>query len=261
MINPFVKWVGGKRSILPFLLFAFPTDITHYVEPFVGGGVVFLNTSYDTAHINDVNPKLITTYRAVRDNVEEVVDQVNYLLASNNRTFYLEQRRRFSTETNPVDIASLFIYLNKAGYNGMYRENSSGGFNVPYGGERSTMLVDKEHYQTISYLLQNVEITNYNFMDIEIRSDAFYYFDPPYHQTYNGYNKVRFDELEQQQLGEFVRSIDKCGGRFLLSNSDTGLIRDIYKGFEIQTVSSLRSVGSTRERRGRVDELLIRNYM
>jgi DNA adenine methylase len=258
--RPFVKWVGGKRSILRLLLERVPREYSSYHEPFLGGGAMFFAIRQKIATLSDVNRKLVLAYAAVRDDVDALIAALREHEKRHGKSHYLEARRRLRTETDPVAVGALLIYLNKTCFNGLYRVNKSGEFNVAMGEYESPPIVDEETLQADSAALQGVELLCQGFDRIAPTPNAFYYLDPPYHGTYDGYDGTRFGDGEHRKLAELCRQIDEVGGYFMLSNSDTALVRSLYGGYVVETVSASRSVSRDARGRGRAKELLVRNY-
>lgn len=258
--KPFLKWVGGKRSIIGELESRMPKNYTEYHEPFIGGGALFFHLQPENAFISDVNFHLIITYSAVRDDVEGLIKELKAHNAKHSPEYFLKARKRLSKESEPVKIASLVIYLNKTCFNGLYRVNKSGEFNVPMGNYKTPPILDEETLRQDSKLLQGVKIDQKGFDHLKPKKGAFYYLDPPYHQTYSQYDGSGFGEAEHTKLAEFCRAVDKVGGFFMVSNSDTELVRKLYKGYSMEEVMASRSVSCKSHQRGRENELIIRNY-
>ena len=258
--KPFIKWVGGKRSILPQLLARMPKEYGDYVEPFVGGGALFFAVRPKRAFLSDVNLHLVVAYAAVRDNVEEVIGLLKRHQDRHSKAYYLQARRRLAKEPDPAVIASLLIYLNKTGYNGLYRVNGAGEYNVPIGDYVSPNILDEETLRADSRLLTNAAIEQGDFSQLRPRKNAFYYLDPPYHETYDGYSGAGFDDDKHRELAQFCNKIDEKGGRFMLSNSDTSLVRALWGKYHIEEIQSARSVSCKSYSRGKANELVIRNY-
>ncbi|MFA5154373.1 MAG: DNA adenine methylase [Clostridia bacterium] len=258
--KPFVKWVGGKRSIMDELMARIPKEYYGYYEPFIGGGALFFSLQPENAHLSDVNLHLILAYRAVRDDVEGLIGHLKVHEAKHNKTYFLKARKRISTASDPVEIASLFIYLNKTCFNGLYRVNKSGEFNVPLGDYKDPSIVDEVTLRADVTALNGTEIHQRAFSQVKIEKGAFYYLDPPYHETYDGYNGSGFGVDKHIELAEFCKKIDKAGGKFMLSNSDTDLVQTLYKGYTIEQINASRSVSCKANQRGKEAELLIRNY-
>lgn len=259
--RPFLKWVGGKRSILDELKKRIPDEYDAYHEPFLGGGALYFSIQPKEAYLSDVNFHLILTFTAVRDDVEGVIRQLKIHERLHNKAYYLKARTKLFKEKDATKLAALFIYLNKTCFNGLYRVNSSGGFNVPMGDYKNPLIADVENLRNTSKVLQGAEdISQHSFDQTEIRKGDFYYLDPPYHETYEKYSSGGFGDEEHKQLAEFCRKIDQKGGYFMLSNSDTPFVRELYKGYHIEVVSASRSVSCKKHQRGKENELLIRNY-
>ncbi len=258
--KPFVKWVGGKRSILDTLVDRAPQSYQRYVEPFVGGGALFFRLQPAPALLADINERLITTYQALRDDVDQVIALLTQHAAAHSADYYYQARVELSAATDPAQVAAWFIYLNKTCYNGLYRVNRRGGFNVPLGDYTDPPILDEPNLRAAATALQGVELTHGAFDAVEPRTGDFCYLDPPYHQTYAGYSAAMFGEAEHVRLAAYCDRIDTAGGRFLLSNSDTPLVRELYATYTIEVVSAGRSVSREASQRGRADELLVRNY-
>jgi DNA adenine methylase len=258
--KPFLKWVGGKRSILPLLVERMPKEYTSYHEVFVGGGALFFDRQPKNAFLSDINFHLIITYQAVRDDVERLIELLRSHSGVHKKEYYLAMRLGLHTETDPTKIAALFIYLNKTCYNGLYRVNKAGGFNVPMGDYKDPTILDETTLRNDSKLLQGVTITQHSFTQIKPKKGAFYYLDPPYHKTYNGYDGGGFGDEEHIKLAELCHKIHRAGGYFMLSNSDTDFVKNLYKAYTIEDVMASRSVSCKSNQRGKENELIIRNY-
>lgn len=291
--KPFVKWAGGKGQLLDQLNMLLPNDFATsealtYVEPFVGGGAMlfFILSTYPNikkAVINDLNTDLITTYKVIKSKVNELIEQltkmqdVYYALASEQakKEYYLAQREQYNTKTNnDVETAALFIFLNRTGFNGLYRVNSKGQYNVPFGKANKPKICDKETLLADHALLQKVEILNGDFADVldHVNGKAFFYFDPPYRPlpktaSFTAYSKDGFGDDQQRRLAAMCRQIDAAGNRWLQSNSDPHntdpedmFFEALYEGFDINRVTATRMINSKADGRGRITELTIRNY-
>ena len=258
--KPFLKWVGGKRSILPELLKRIPQDYDAYHECFLGGGALYFALQPKEAFLSDVNFHLILTFKAVRDDVDALIAQLKIHARLHDKEYYLKARQKLFKEKEATKIAALFIYLNKTCFNGLYRVNSSGGFNVPMGDYDNPQILDEENLRNASKVLKDTDIEQHSFLQEHVYKNDFYYLDPPYHETYEGYSSGGFGDAEHQQLAEFCHTIHKKGGYFMLSNSDTPFVRNLYKGYNIEIVSASRMVSCKANQRGKQDELIIRNY-
>ena len=258
--RPFLKWVGGKRSILDELVKRIPIEYDAYHEPFLGGGALYFTLQPAEAYLSDINFHLILTFKAVRNNTEQLIDLLKVHAANHNKTYYLAARKKLFTEKDPTKIAAWFIYLNKTCFNGLYRVNASGGFNVPMGDYKDPAILDEDNLRNASKVLKGASIQQHSFHDAEIVKGDFYYLDPPYHETYEGYSSGGFGDKEHIQLADFCHKIHAKGAYFMLSNSDTPFVRKLYKSYNIETVSASRSVSCKAHQRGKEDELIIRNY-
>lgn len=274
---PFLRWVGGKGKLLPQLLPLCP-DVgpeARYFEPFLGGGAMFFARAPQNASLSDINSKLIDTYVRVRDDVELVIAEFKCYAAKHNNAnrdaHYYKIRERFNSGAAPSGhgfvSAAQFIYLNKTCFNGVYRENKKGEFNVPMDTTRKKLEVDVEGLRAASAALQNVNLSCSGFSNVWKNAVAgdFVYFDPPYEPVsktanFSAYNKSGFGREEQEELLEVVKTLDARRVNVMLSNSASPYIKDLYKDFDIAIVSASRSVNSNGARRGAVNEIVVRNY-
>lgn len=258
--RPFVKWVGGKRSILSALLERMPDEYGAYHEPFIGGGALYFAVQPEEAYLSDINLHLVITYQAVRNDVDRLIRLLKGHERNHNKEYYTRKRAQLATEKDPTKLAALFIYINKTCFNGLYRVNKSGGFNVPMGDYKEPPIVDADNLYACSKILKGADISQHSFKHTKIYKDDFYYLDPPYHETYSAYGSDGFGDDEHIALADFCKKIDQKGAYFMLSNSDTPFVRDLYKGYTIETVSASRFVSCKAHQRGKENELLIRNY-
>jgi DNA adenine methylase len=260
--RPFIKWVGGKRSIMPTLLMRLPRAGAYktYNELFIGGGALFWEVLPPKGIIADTNPLLIATYRAIKEDVQGVISLLKKHRRLHDKEHYLRVRERLLESRSDTEIAADFIYLNKTCFNGLFRVNSKGMFNVPMGKYEAPAILDEPNLLLCSKALQGVRILNADFSKTRPQKGAFYYLDPPYHQTFSGYSKTGFTEQRHQELANFCKEVSRLGGLFMLSNSDTPFIREIFKGFQFEVVSAARYISCKPDQRGRTGELLIRNY-
>ncbi|MDR0942817.1 MAG: DNA adenine methylase [Holosporales bacterium] len=271
--KPFVKWAGGKRSIVNILFSKIPEEFSSYFEPFVGGGALFWNIARlafpnegsapqkRKAYLSDINSRLIITYRMARDDVEAVISKLEHHKECHSEEYYKKARIRLSETKDPIETASLFIYLNKTCYNGLYRVNKSGVFNVPMGRYVEPKIVDADNLRICSKSLTNADLSQGEFAQIKPQKGDFVYLDPPYHQTFSGYDGSGFGDKEHIELAEFCAELDKQGVFFMLSNSDTPLIRRLYKDYNIENVDASRFISCKANRRQKENELIIRNYV
>ena len=186
--KPFVKWVGGKRSILPDLIKRLPDDFDAYHEPFLGGGALYFAIQPKEAYLSDINFHLVITYQAVRNDVERLIRLLKTHEKNHDKEYYTKKREQLNKEKDPTKLASLFIYINKTCYNGLYRVNKSGGFNVPMGDYKNPQIVDEDNLRNCSQVLKGADITQHSFKQEKIYKNDFYYLDPPYHETYSSYS-------------------------------------------------------------------------
>ena len=273
LVVPFLKWVGGKRQIMPSIVSLLPKNIKGYtyVEPFVGGGAVLFNLQPKTAIINDFNAELINVYEVIKNNLEELM---LYLEKHKNESNYFYEIRgvdrtsEFKKLTN-VQRASRIIYLNKTCFNGLYRVNNAGEFNAPFGRYKNPNIVNEPTLKAVSKYLNtnNIQLTSEDYEDIlkRIPVNSFVYLDPPYHpisesSNFTGYVQGGWDMFDQLRLREACDELTKRNIKFLLSNSSASFIKDQYKDYNIQIVKANRAINSNGAERGEVDELLIRNY-
>ena len=271
LVMPFLKWVGGKRQLMNEIEPLIPRKISTYYEPFIGGGAVFLNQQPKKAVINDYNAELINVYKMVRDHVEELIED---LATHENESEYfykirLQDREEGFDELSALKRASRVIYLNKTCFNGLYRVNSSGEFNTPFGRYKSPNIVNEPVLRAVSKYLQNnnIQLLSGDFEDAlkGARKGAFVYLDPPYDplsksSNFTGYVEGGFDSDQQKRLRDVCIKLDQKGVNFLLSNSATPLIKDLYQKFEIIEVGAKRHINSVASKRGEVTEVLVRNY-
>jgi DNA adenine methylase len=289
-LKPFVKWVGGKSNLVPEIEKLIPTDgsITKYAEPMVGGGALFFNIlskyDYNEYYISDINTDLINTYQVIKDNVGALIErlkemEMSFLPMDHNgrKNYYYQARERFNLlalqNDTVIEKAALFIFLNKTCFNGLYRVNRKGQFNVPMGAYKNPTICDEENLRNVSAALQNVTIVcgDYTLSRDFIDKNTFVYFDPPYRPisetaAFTSYNKDCFDDNEQIRLAAFFTELSKIGVVVALSNSDPKNINendnffdDLYKDYKIKRVSAPRMINSNTAKRGDVNELLICN--
>jgi DNA adenine methylase len=271
-VAPVVKWVGGKRQILDEILKHVPADFSTYYEPFVGGGAVLFGLCPPKAVVNDVNAELINIYQVIRDDVDALVNDLKK--HQNNCEYFYSLREKDRDgesyeKLTPVERASRIIYLNKTCYNGLFRVNQAGEFNTPYGYYKNPGIVKESVLRAVSEYFNHSDI-RFTCMDFEavfknIRKDSFVYLDPPYDPvsttaSFTGYDKGGFDKNEQIRLKKVCDRLNQKGIRFLLSNSATGFIIDLYQDYKTDIVRAKRAVNSNPDKRGAVDEVLVRNY-
>ena len=258
--QPFVKWVGGKRALVPEIIKHLPTsEINTYWEPFLGGGAVFfaLDSRITEANLSDTNLDLAIAYNAVRSNLDDLLVALRNLAARHSKEQYLRIRRETKTEDN-VRVAARFIYLNKTCYNGLYRVNRRNEFNVPMGSYQNPMICDEYNLRCASDVLDKAEIRCHSFEKISPREGDVVYCDPPYHNTFTNYTENGFSANDQEKLRNACIEWRNAGAHVIVSNSDTPLINDLYgNDFSIHRVLGRRNVNCKGSDRGRAPELLI----
>ncbi len=251
-LQPFLKWVGGKRLQVKTLETYLPPQFNHYYEPFLGGGALFFHIQPKNASLSDINENLIGTYQAIKYHLSELLPKLQSHQEQHSKDYYYIQRERFHTEHDPISKAALFIYLNKTGYNGLYRVNKQGKFNVPVGSYAHPKIFDESHLKAIHNILQSVSLTAHSFEDTPIQKGAFYYLDPPYHQTFDGYSRHGFGEEQQRKLAAFCHTLHQVGAYFLMNNADTGLVRELYGRYKITKMEYRSMVGQKRQVKNKV---------
>jgi DNA adenine methylase len=265
--KPFIKWAGGKSKLLPDLSKLFPPkkQIGAYFEPFLGGGAVFFYLQHPNSYLSDSNQELIELYKIVQQNVEELIDALKG--HKNERDYFYKVRAQRPSELSPIERAARLIYLNKTCFNGLYRVNSRGDFNVPFGRYKNPLICDAEGLRAASLALQNAKILHEHFESVLswAKPTDFIYFDPPYHplnktSSFTSYTSDRFGEEEQKHLSCVYTELANRGCFVMMSNSDTPLIRNLYKDFNIKEIQASRAINSKSEGRGKITELLIINY-
>lgn len=263
---PFLKWAGGKKLLLPKILPHMPTRYKIYHEPFMGGAALFFASQPQQAQLSDLNYKLVSTFIGVRDNVEEIIEQLDQI-PIDEETYY---RIRSRAPKSLVEEAAKFIYLNKACWNGLYRENKKGEFNVPFGlrdKQKSLVVTEPEKLRRASKVLQNKIITHQDFksaMELPKEGD-FVYLDPPYtvshnHNGFIEYNAAIFSWEDQVALAEIAKDLRIKGVKILISNADHTSIRKLYEDFDLITISRSSTIASNKKNRRKVTELLIKGF-
>lgn len=267
----FVKWAGGKKQLLNQFKQFFPEKIDRYFEPFVGGGAIAFyiikNHNPKEVIISDVNEELINAYNVIKSNVDELIDLLKeYKLKHNKETYYSIRVEDPSLLSN-VSRAARFIYLNKTCFNGLYRVNSKGQFNVPMGSYKNPSILTEKNLREISQLLKNVKIKTESFEKVlnYAKKEDFIYLDPPYYplkkgKSFTTYTKDNFLEKEQKQLADVFWKLDKKGCKVMLSNSDTSFIKNLYGNYNISIVKASRMINCEGSGRGKINEIVVTNY-
>lgn len=289
MVQPVLKWAGGKRQLLDELYARFPDQYEHYHEPFFGGGALFFDLEPENGTINDTNERLVNFYRQVRDNPGALIERLEEFddpesevddsrphaeKSHTNReikNYYYQQRalfnnRPYGEDFDPLEEAALLLYLNRTCYNGLYRENQSGGFNVPIGRYANPDWVQAERIRKASEVLEDTEILNEDFDYITEYAEAgdMVYFDPPYEPmsptaSFTDYSEEGFDQDDQKRLLEVAKELDEADVHVILSNS--GVMYDMYDeaGFDVGVEGATRAINSDAENRDEVDEIIATN--
>lgn len=292
--KPFIKWVGGKGQLLPEINKLYPIElgknINKYAEIFLGGGAVLFDIlskyKLDEVYISDKNLELINTYKSIRDNVDilikslkEMEEQYIPLNNEDRKIYYYEKREEYNSlkinsEMNNIEKAILFIFLNKTCFNGLYRVNKKGEFNVPMGAYKKPKICDEENLKNVSLTLRNVKIVYADYRESEkfIDDKTFVYIDPPYRplnitSSFTSYTENDFNDKEQIELAEYINVLNKKGAKIVISNSDPknndiddNFFDKLYKNYNINRVKATRMLNSNASLRGAINELLITNY-
>ena len=292
--KPFIKWVGGKGQLLSEINKLYPVElgknINKYAEIFLGGGAVLFDIlskyKLDEVYISDKNLELINTYKSIRDNVDilikslkEMEEQYIPLNNEDRKIYYYEKREEYNSlkinsEVNNIKKAILFIFLNKTCFNGLYRVNKKGKFNVPMGAYKKPKICDEENLKNVSLTLRNVKIVYADYRKSEkfIDDKTFVYIDPPYRplnitSSFTSYTENDFNDKEQIELAEYINVLNKKGAKIVISNSDPknndiddNFFDKLYKNYNINRVKATRMLNSNASLRGAINELLITNY-
>ena len=266
MPTPFLKWAGGKHRLLAQYAPYFPTHCTTYFEPFLGGGAVFFARAPQRAVLADINPELVNVYTCLRDDPEAVIALLTTHAARHNHDHYYAMRALQPPQLAPAERAARLIYLNRTCFNGLYRENASGAFNVPMGRYLHPQICNAANLRAVSAVLQRAEIVHAPFAAVVERAQAgdFVYFDPPYHplsatSSFTAYSRFRFGATQQQQLRDTFAALAARGVSAMLSNSDCPFTRELYQDFPIITITANRAINMRPEKRGKITEILVLN--
>ena len=265
--SPFVKWAGGKRSIIGELVSRLPKPFNRYWEPFVGGGALFFGIQPRpmSATLSDFNFDLMVAYNAVKREPLGLIAKLEEHAGRHGKDYYYKMRARQNLQ-DPIDLAARFLYLNKTCYNGLYRVNRKGEFNVPMGSYVNPEIVPRENILACSAALAMAQLEYREFDTIRPDAGDFVYCDPPYHPvnptSFTKYTQLEFGEQEQGRLRDFALKLHRQGVLVMLSNSDTALIRNLYRGapWQLATVQAPRIVNCKPDGRGVINELVITNY-
>jgi len=268
--HPFLKWAGGKRQLIPQMQAYFPKNFNKYIEPFVGGGAVLFYLKPKMSVIIDINKELINCYKVIKNKVNQLIELLK--THKNEKNYYykiraLDRNKEKFARLSDIEKASRLIYLNRCCYNGLYRVNSKGQFNVPFGKYKNPNFCDEENLLAVSNLLKNVEIFHGSFeicLNYAVKGD-FIYFDPPYYpisktSSFTSYTKEDFGKDSQQELLNVFKKLDERDCKLMLSNSYSEYIKNLYKDYKIITLDARRAINCNAEKRGNINVLLILNY-
>src|SRR5574344_715712 len=275
-MHPFVKWAGGKTQLLDRLIALMPKDYKDYYEPFIGGGALFFKVKPRHPHINDMNDELLSAYRCFlkKDTCERLMAKLDEYDRNHSEENYLivralDKDQNWQANADDVERAARMIYLNKACFNGLFRVNSKGFFNVPSGKKKTVNAYDKVNFINVLgyFSISKPVITHEDFSKAvkNAKSGDFVYFDPPYDtwddkSSFTSYDKEGFGKKDQARLADCFRELDKKGVKAMLSNHNTKYINELYSGFEINVVNAKRMINSVASGRGDVEEVIIRNF-
>ena len=267
--HPFLKWAGGKRQLIPQMKKYFPKHFNKYIEPFIGGGAVFFHMLPEKAILIDINEELINCFKVIKNNVKELIELLKN--HKNEKKYYykirsLDRTHETYNKLSDVEKASRAIYLNRCCYNGLYRVNSKGQFNVPFGKYKNPNFCDEKNLMAVNRVLKNVDIFHGPFekcLDFADKDD-FIYFDPPYHpisetSSFTSYTKENFGKESQKMLFNVFEILDERGCRLMLSNSYNPFIIELYKEYKIIFLNAKRAINSIANKRGFIKEILVLN--
>jgi len=268
---PFVKWAGGKGRLLSQLRPLLPKGGEHmrHVEPFVGGGALFFSRRPRRALLTDINPALVSTYAAIRDDVAGVIGALRELADRHSKESYYQVRERYNQQrrASSTKRAAMFIYLNKTCFNGLHRVNRKGEFNVPVGSYKNPRILNEEVLRAASHALEgaHLECAPFDALIENAKPGDFIYFDPPYEpvsqtSSFTSYARDGFSREDQTRLRDVYQALDRRGCKLMLSNSNVPFIRNLYSTFNIDTVAAPRAINCNAKKRGKVSEVVVRNY-
>jgi DNA adenine methylase len=261
--KPILKWAGGKSSLLPQLAPLFPERFNRYVEPFLGGAAVFLSLRAGVpARLNEINPELFNLYSVLRDQTESLMSSLRRHSELYCEEYYYQVRS--TVPRDPVECAARTLFLNKTGYNGLYRQNQKGEFNVPFGHRKvCPSLFNEENMRSVARRLAQAEISNCDFEDVLLQAGEgdFIYCDPPYEplsatSSFNSYNGNGFSRAEQERLARCCSAASRRGAVVAVSNSTAPFILELYSGWQLHTIKARRAINSMAQRRGAIEEVL-----
>lgn len=272
-LQPFTKWTGGKRQLLPVIRELMPKNYNRYFEPFVGGGALFFDLAPKDAVINDFNAELINCYQQIKDNPQELIEILKVHQEYNSKEYYLDLRSVDRDERidmmSEVQRAARILYMLRVDFNGLYRVNSKNQFNVPYGRYKNPKIVDENLVSAISTYLNNnqIEIKKGDFEKavLDVQPGDFVYFDPPYiplseTSAFTSYTHEGFSYDDQVRLRDTFKKLSDTGAYVMLSNSSSFLVEELYQDFNIHYVEATRTNGAKSSSRGRISEIIVTNY-
>ena len=269
--KPILKWAGGKRQLLPALIKNIPEKFNTYYEPFIGGAALLISlyslNKINESVISDTNKDLYNLYKTIMENPQQLIDKLDNLEFKNNKEDYYKARELFNSTEDPANRSALLIYLNRHGYNGLYRVNSSNKFNVPFGKYNNPGMPSSRNIMALSELFQSCTIMNSDF-ELTVNNankGDFVYLDPPYMPLsktsyFTGYTHSGFDEKDQERLAKSFRELSDRGVYVMESNSSTDFIKELYKDFNLLEVDARRNINSVGTKRNSIKELIITNY-
>lgn len=266
----FIKCAGGKRQILGELIKHFPPGFKRYFEPFMGGGAVFFYIKQNfkkPCFISDNNKELINCYTQIRERVKEVTELLKKHKKTHNKEHYYKARHEYNQEKDQLRKAALFLYLNKTCFNGLYRVNSKGEFNVPIGSYKNPAILNEKALRQASKTLKGISIKTCDFEEgvKKTKKGDFIYLDPPYYplkasSSFTTYTKENFGKKEHERLAKTFKKLDKKGCHVMLSNSDTEFVRELYSDYWPKIIKAKRMINSKGDQRGAINELVYTNY-
>jgi DNA adenine methylase len=264
--RPFLKWAGGKHQLIPQYRSHFPKTYSTYYEPFLGGGALFFHLQPQRAMLFDINSELVNVYDCVRNHVEDLIALLSVHRDRHCQDYYYQVRA--SSSGTKLERAARLIYLNKTCFNGLYRENSKGQFNVPIGRYKNPGIFDPDNLYAVANVLRASRVAVAPFeavLDEATTSRDFVYFDPPYYpisptSNFTAYNRYAFKQEDQIRLRDTFVTLAQRGVKVMLSNSDCPFIRELYQDFTIHPILAARSINSKAKQRGKITELLITSY-
>lgn len=272
-LQPFTKWTGGKRQLLPVIRELMPKTYNRYFEPFVGGGALFFDLAPKDAVINDFNAELINCYQQIKDNPQELIEILKVHQEYNSKEYYLDLRSADRDERidmmSEVQRAARILYMLRVNFNGLYRVNSKNQFNVPYGRYKNPKIVDEELISAISVYLNNnqleIKVGDFEKAIVDVRTGDFVYFDPPYiplseTSAFTSYTHEGFSFADQVRLRDVFKRLSDTGAYVMLSNSSSSLVEELYKDFNIHYVEATRTNGAKSSSRGKISEIIVTNY-